>query len=487
MASRFLHPKTTRPMEAEFSRPKKFGFEVKFTFSPEDYNGHVQDSIASVSKDIKMEGFRKGKVPRQILQRRFGTRLVEESITQLSWENMVKVLRENDVILWAGEQLRIEDPGISDLKSHPGISVTVTGEIPIQFKSNPKRYPTLKFKRLRRDEKLHNQLLHQELRETGTDESKKILAEGQKWRVLVHKEWKTREQATDYRPDPTGVGAPESLLISSESLMQVSKDATPGCPSNSIVELDFEKLALLKKGEIQREGTGEELPTGKGFAYVDLWKFSDMFARRQYRNTHDIQDDGLVDSHVSSRWNGRILSMEWCNFFFEFLETLAYRLDFEWDQDTADRYISAHYRVGNSDLTPEALVAFRPDALKRMKQKIILGHLTRSLTSTDLDRRFREMEAEGSVDSLERQKASELKDSTLQGLFYRFDPLSIRQKFYHRHVILGTPSGNYHSVDTDGEILQSVVLVALAVEGIKAAVPLDEVTVPGEEMTMRVV
>ena len=84
-------------MEHSISTEKNWQSTVSVTVSAEDVKAQYDNALHKVRKDVKMEGFRKGKVPAQMVKKLYGSLIdaeAEELCVQAAWRS---VFEENDL------------------------------------------------------------------------------------------------------------------------------------------------------------------------------------------------------------------------------------------------------------------------------------------------------------------------------------------------------------------------------------------------------
>ena len=69
--------------------------ELAVTLHPEDYNDRVEAVLKRQQKQATMPGFRKGKVPMQLIRRQYGTSVLAEELNKLISESLQKHMQDN--------------------------------------------------------------------------------------------------------------------------------------------------------------------------------------------------------------------------------------------------------------------------------------------------------------------------------------------------------------------------------------------------------
>ncbi|MCH8823281.1 MAG: trigger factor [Planctomycetes bacterium] len=101
---------------------------ITITISADTIKQKLDDQVGTLSANTALPGFRKGKAPRQLLERRFGETVREETKTQIMAEAYAQAIEEKD-IKPVGEPEPTSD--VKDLKLIPGESLTFTIDVEV--------------------------------------------------------------------------------------------------------------------------------------------------------------------------------------------------------------------------------------------------------------------------------------------------------------------------------------------------------------------
>jgi len=106
---------------------KKIKFDIPF----KDYQAKVQSSYLTLARQVKVPGFRPGKAPMSMLEKRFGPNVKKEVMTQLVSERLAEVIEEKGF-------RSVSPPKILEVEAEEGtdISVSASVEIVPDFKIN---------------------------------------------------------------------------------------------------------------------------------------------------------------------------------------------------------------------------------------------------------------------------------------------------------------------------------------------------------------
>ena len=88
-------------MNITFENVDKVSALLTLNIEKADYEGKVKTALKDFSKKASLPGFRPGKVPASLIQKRFGTEIKAEEINKLLSEEVNKYIRENKVNMLA--------------------------------------------------------------------------------------------------------------------------------------------------------------------------------------------------------------------------------------------------------------------------------------------------------------------------------------------------------------------------------------------------
>jgi len=105
--------------------------KIKFDIAYKDYQAKVQSSYLALARQVKVPGFRPGKAPMSMLEKRFGPNVKKEVMTQLVGERLAEVIEEKGF-------RSVSPPKILEVEAEEGtdISVSASVEIVPEFKIN---------------------------------------------------------------------------------------------------------------------------------------------------------------------------------------------------------------------------------------------------------------------------------------------------------------------------------------------------------------
>ena len=88
-------------MNITFEKVDKVSALLTVNIEKTDYEDKVKNALKDFSKKAALPGFRPGKVPASLIQKRFGTEIKAEEINKLLSEEVNKYIRENKVNMLA--------------------------------------------------------------------------------------------------------------------------------------------------------------------------------------------------------------------------------------------------------------------------------------------------------------------------------------------------------------------------------------------------
>lgn len=98
--------------------------KIKVKIAQEDYRQQCLLAYASLSKDAKFPGFRKGKIPLSMLEKKFGVEVKKEVLSQLISEKITEAIKE--------KQLKaLSAPSVLEVHGDEGKDISVTATIEV--------------------------------------------------------------------------------------------------------------------------------------------------------------------------------------------------------------------------------------------------------------------------------------------------------------------------------------------------------------------
>ena len=96
-------------MQVSIEKAEGLVSTLNVTIPAENINSKVEGKLSELSKQVKIKGFRPGKVPRNILNQRYGKHVRQDVLGELINDSIQKAVQENDIAL-------SESPEITETK-----------------------------------------------------------------------------------------------------------------------------------------------------------------------------------------------------------------------------------------------------------------------------------------------------------------------------------------------------------------------------------
>ncbi len=99
---------------------KKIKFDIPF----KDYQQKVNAYYKTLGRDVKVPGFRKGKVPQSLLEKQFGPRVKQEVLTQLISDRVMEAIREKGL-------RAVSQPNLLEVHAEEGTDINVSASVEV--------------------------------------------------------------------------------------------------------------------------------------------------------------------------------------------------------------------------------------------------------------------------------------------------------------------------------------------------------------------
>ena len=153
---------------------------LKITVSADTIDEKINDSLSTLSAETVLPGFRKGRAPRRLIERRFGEAVREETRNQIIADAYSSAIEENKIRA-VGEPQPAEGVDMEKLQVEPGKSLEFAVDVEVipafelpELKGVKIKKPTLEIK----DELIEQELERQRLRNGEPVDIKKDFKEG---------------------------------------------------------------------------------------------------------------------------------------------------------------------------------------------------------------------------------------------------------------------------------------------------------------------
>jgi len=98
--------------------------KIKFDIAHKDYQAQVQSSYRNLARQAKIPGFRPGKAPMAMLEKRFGPEVKKEVMTQLISERLAEVVAEKGL-------RSVSPPKLLEVQAEEGTDISVAASVEI--------------------------------------------------------------------------------------------------------------------------------------------------------------------------------------------------------------------------------------------------------------------------------------------------------------------------------------------------------------------
>ena len=98
--------------------------KIKFDIAYKDYQAKVQSSYLALARQVKVPGFRPGKAPMSMLEKRFGSNIKKEVMTQLVSERLAEVIEEKGF-------RSVSPPKVLEVEAEEGTDISVSASVEI--------------------------------------------------------------------------------------------------------------------------------------------------------------------------------------------------------------------------------------------------------------------------------------------------------------------------------------------------------------------
>jgi trigger factor len=98
--------------------------KIKFDIAYKDYQNEVKNSYLKLAQQVKIPGFRSGKAPMAILEKRFGPNVKKEVMTQLISERLAEVIEEKGL-------RSVSPPQLLEVAAEEGTDINVSASVEI--------------------------------------------------------------------------------------------------------------------------------------------------------------------------------------------------------------------------------------------------------------------------------------------------------------------------------------------------------------------
>jgi trigger factor len=99
---------------------KKIKFDIPF----KEYQGKIKNYYKTLGRDVKVPGFRKGKVPQSLLEKQFGPQVKQEVLTQLISDHVMAAIQEKGL-------RAVSQPSLLEVHAEEGTDINVSASVEV--------------------------------------------------------------------------------------------------------------------------------------------------------------------------------------------------------------------------------------------------------------------------------------------------------------------------------------------------------------------
>lgn len=126
-------------MKATVTEPQSWKRVISVEVPDQDVQAEFSEKVKKVRHDIKMPGFRQGKVPESLIRQRYGESIKAELIDKIIQDSFKKACEENKIV-------PVASPKVVDLKADEGMPLSFTIETEVDPAIDITGYQNLKIK-----------------------------------------------------------------------------------------------------------------------------------------------------------------------------------------------------------------------------------------------------------------------------------------------------------------------------------------------------
>jgi len=98
--------------------------KIKFDIPHQDFHQKVQSYYKTLGRDVKVPGFRKGKVPISLLEKQFGPQVKQEVLSQLISDRVMDAIQEKGL-------RAVSQPNLLEVHAEEGTDITVSASVEV--------------------------------------------------------------------------------------------------------------------------------------------------------------------------------------------------------------------------------------------------------------------------------------------------------------------------------------------------------------------
>ncbi|GJL78570.1 MAG: trigger factor [Nitrospinaceae bacterium] len=98
--------------------------KIKFDIPHQEYQTKIKNYYKTLGRDVKVPGFRKGKVPQSLLEKQFGPRVKQEVLTQLISDHVMEAIQEKGL-------RAVSQPNLLEVHAEEGTDINVSASVEV--------------------------------------------------------------------------------------------------------------------------------------------------------------------------------------------------------------------------------------------------------------------------------------------------------------------------------------------------------------------
>ena len=111
-------------MNIEIEEVDSCNKKIKFDIPHQDYQTKIKSYYKTLGRDVKVPGFRKGKVPQSLLEKQFGPQVKQEVLTQLISDRVMEAIQEKGL-------RAVSQPHLLEVNAEEGTDISVTASVEV--------------------------------------------------------------------------------------------------------------------------------------------------------------------------------------------------------------------------------------------------------------------------------------------------------------------------------------------------------------------
>ena len=159
---------------------------IKVLIDKNDYEKNVADKLREYRQKVALPGFRPGKVPAGVIQKRYGKALLAEEVNQLLSQNLINYLRDEKINI-IGDPLpnnELQQP--IDFDKQEEFEFVFDIALTPEFNLNLDKSQSVDYYRIKVDEQLIDENIEQILMQYGTTQDVEVVTEISYMRIDFH-------------------------------------------------------------------------------------------------------------------------------------------------------------------------------------------------------------------------------------------------------------------------------------------------------------